>query len=143
VLARGLGKKDLADAALATAQQAVEQVQQTGEGYPVAEIFRVKGELLSALFTDGDQDEEPESWYRQALEIAEKQKARSWELRAALNLAALHRDRNRIEAAIDLVQKHYSWFEEGHGTSDLSHARQFIEELAHLKGHPALERKVS
>src|SRR5262249_16645 len=74
VLAGGLGKKDLADAALATAQQAVEQLQQTGEGYPVAEIFRGKGELLRILFADWGSQEGTGKWEQQSPRNSEKKK---------------------------------------------------------------------
>src|SRR5439155_21789301 len=52
-----------------------------GEGRVVAELYRLKGELR--LTRSSEHHAEAESCFRQALEIARRQRAKSLELRAA------------------------------------------------------------
>ena len=52
-----------------------------------AEIYRLKGELL--LKQDQSNAREPEKSFQRAIEIARKQSAKSWELRATSSLARL------------------------------------------------------
>ena len=68
--------------------EALAQVASTNERFYEAEIYRVKGELL--LQHGGpDGAAAAETSFRQALDIAKAQSAKSWELRAATSLARL------------------------------------------------------
>ena len=66
--------------------------------------------------------------FRQALDWARRQGALSWELRAAMSLARLLHDRDRIGAR-DLLASIYDRFTEGFGTADLITAKQLLDEL--------------
>jgi predicted ATPase len=56
---------------------------------------------------------EAENSYRRALEMAQRQSARFWELRAARDLARLWRDQGKRTEARDLLSPIYGWFTEG------------------------------
>jgi predicted ATPase len=59
----------------------------------------------------------------ESLAVAQSQKARSFELRAAADLARLHRDQGRLAEARDLLAPVYGWFTEGFDTPDLKDAK--------------------
>jgi predicted ATPase len=110
--------------ALAEAEALIEN---TGERWYEAEIFRRKGELL---FAGGAANEtEAEACFQRAIEIARAQNARSLELRAAISLARLWRDRGRPDDARDLLAPVYAWFTEGFDTADLKDAKVLIDQL--------------
>ncbi len=108
--------------------EAVALVASTNERFYEAEIYRVKGELL--LQHGGpDGAAGAETCFRQALDIAEAQSAKSWELRAAMSLARLWRDQGRRAQALDLLAPVYGWFTEGFDTRDLKDAKAVLDEL--------------
>ena len=65
----------------------------------------------------------------QSLAVAQSQKARSLELRAAADLARLHRDQGRCDGARDLLAPVYVWFTEGFDTQDLKEAKALLDTL--------------
>jgi predicted ATPase len=92
-------------------------------------IYRRKGELL--LKHGGpDWAAEAETCFRQALDIARAQSAKSWELRAATSLARLWTDQGKRAQAHDLLGPVYDWFTEGFETADLKEAKALLDELA-------------
>jgi predicted ATPase len=56
--------------------------------------------------------------------------AKSWELRAAMNLARLWRDQGKMQQARELLAPVYEWFTEGFDTRDLKEAKALLEEFA-------------
>jgi predicted ATPase len=109
--------------------EALALVASTKERFYEAEIYRLKGELL--LKQGGpDTAAEAETCFRQALDIAQVQSAKSWELRAATSLARLRRDQGKRAEAHDLLAPVYGWFSEGFDTADLKDAKALLEELA-------------
>ena len=66
---------------------------------------------------------------RDRLAVAQRQQARSLELRAAADLARLYRDRARCAEARDLLAPVYGWFTEGFDTADLKEAAALLSEL--------------
>ena len=67
--------------------------------------------------------------FTSALDIARKQRAKSWELRASNSLARLLRDSNRREEARSMLDEIYRSFTEGFDTADLKDARTLLDEL--------------
>ena len=65
-----------------------------------------------------------------AVAIAQQQKARSFELRAAMSLARLWRDQGKPQQARELLAPVYGWFTEGFDTLDLKEAKALLDELA-------------
>ena len=62
-------------------------MERTGEHAYQAEMSRLKGALL--LQQQGQVQAEAEACFQQAIEIAQQQSAKSWELRAVMSLARL------------------------------------------------------
>ncbi len=57
------------------------------------------------------------------------QQAKSLELRAAMSMARLKRDRGKRDAARDLLVPVSGWFTEGFDTRDLKEAKALLNEL--------------
>jgi predicted ATPase len=99
-----------------------------GDRWYEAELYRIKGELLlQQAVPDAPQ---AEACFQQALAVARRQQARSWELRAALSLSRLWQQQGKGAAARQLLAPLYSWFTEGFDTPDLQEARALLDELA-------------
>jgi predicted ATPase/class 3 adenylate cyclase len=113
---------------LAYLSEAMATVEQTGERYYEAELHRLKGELL--LQQSVDNQVEAETCFHQAISIAQRQQAKSWELRAATSLAKLWQRQGKCQEAYDLLAPVYGWFTEGFDTLDLKDAKALLEELA-------------
>ena len=112
--------------ALATIAEALEL---TDERWSEAELHRLKGEILLRL-DDLDTANKAEASFRASLDIAQKQGAKSWELRAATSLARLWGDQGRRAEAQDLLAPVYGWFTEGFDTADLKDAKGLLDALA-------------
>ena len=78
---------------------------------------------------DGTAIEEAEALFHQALEIARRQEAKTFELRAATSLARLWQRQGKRDAAHDLLAPLYAWFTEGFDTRDLIEAKALLAEL--------------
>ena len=76
------------------------------------------------------QPEEAEACFRQALEIARRQQAKSLELRAAMSLSRLWQQQGKRDEARELLAPIYGWFTEGFDTPDFQEARALLDELA-------------
>jgi predicted ATPase len=70
-----------------------------------------------------------EEYFKRSLAVAGKQQAKSWELRAAMSMARLWRDRGKRNDAGDLLAPVYGWFTEGFDTLDLKQAKALLGEL--------------
>jgi predicted ATPase len=92
-----------------------------------AEMLRIKGELYLALLEA--EPENAEDAFRQAIEVARGQEARSHELRATVSLASHLRDTGRSREAREMLAEIYGWFTEGFDTADLKEAKAFLTEL--------------
>ena len=68
--------------------------------------------------------------FSQAIDIAQQQNSKSWELRAAMSMARLWRDQGKRDEARELLAPVYSWFTEGFDTLDLKEAKVLLDELA-------------
>jgi predicted ATPase len=92
------------------------------------DINRIAGEI--ALLSPQRDTVKAEEYFERALAVARQQKAKSWELRAALSLARLWRDQGKPELARELLAPVYEWFTEGFDTLDLKEAKALLDELA-------------
>jgi predicted ATPase/DNA-binding winged helix-turn-helix (wHTH) protein len=113
---------------LATVDQAIARSEETEEHRLVAELFRIKGELLLLQGACGA-GEAAEGHFRQALDWARRQTALSWELRAAASLARLLRNHGRSDEAAPLLKPVYERFAEGFATADLTAAKALLDDL--------------
>jgi predicted ATPase len=99
-----------------------------GAKYWGAELLRLRGEMQRS---GPDRDEAPaERSYREAIGVAQRQQAKSLELRAATSLARLWRDQGKRDEARNLLAPVYGWFTEGFETLDLKEAKALLEALA-------------
>jgi predicted ATPase len=98
-----------------------------GERRWEAELYRLKGELL--LAHSAEHDAEAEACFRQALDIARYQQAKSLELRAAMSLSRLWQRQGKRVAAHQLLAEVYDWFTEGFDTADLQETKALLEVL--------------
>jgi predicted ATPase/DNA-binding winged helix-turn-helix (wHTH) protein len=96
------------------------------EGWLLGELWRVKGEL-SLLQGGKGAVLMAEDCFNQALDSARRQRALSFELRAATSLARLWSSRNRRSEALALLQPVYGRFTEGFDTPDLTEARLLLD----------------
>jgi class 3 adenylate cyclase/predicted ATPase len=128
-LAEGYGRGGHPDDGLRALTQALELLEAHQERMLEAELYRLKGELLwqSGVFTPPP--EAAEACFRQALEVARRQQARSLELRAAMSLSRLWQQQGERAAAHQLLAEVYGWFTEGFDTADLQAAKALLEEL--------------
>jgi hypothetical protein len=93
--------------------------EQSGACWWDAEICRLRG--LVAL--SGGEVWESEAWLLKSLQTAQRQRAKSLELRAAMSMARLWRDQGKRQQAHDLLAPVYGWFTEGFDTLDLKEAK--------------------
>jgi predicted ATPase len=91
--------------------------------------FRGADHRLPLPLPDGDAVEEAEALFNQSLEIARRQEAKTFELRAATSLARLWQRQGKRDAARDLLAPVYAWFTEGFDTRDLKDANALLAEL--------------
>jgi tetratricopeptide (TPR) repeat protein len=126
LLAEACGRAGQLDEGLSELTDAIKQVEATHECWALAEIFRVRGTLLLSA----NRQAAAENSFDEALTIARRQRAKFWELRAALDLARLWRDQGKREEARELLAPVYGWFTEGFDTRDLKEAKALLEELA-------------
>jgi predicted ATPase len=121
---------------LTTLDEALALVEETDERHWEAELYRLKGELLSTQSMQGDEVEaeaslhEAESCFKHAIAVARRQQAKSWELRATTSLARLWQKHGKVDEARQMLADVYGWFTEGFDTPDLQHARALLEELS-------------
>jgi len=125
MLAEVCARNGLPDEGLATISEGLTRNEKTPHFQ--AELHRLKGELT--LLKDPRGEVEAESSFRQAIEIAQRQAARFFELRATTSLARLLRDTSRRDEARTMLAEIYGWFTEGFDTSDLKDAKALLEEL--------------
>ena len=108
--------------------EALDQVARTGIVYYEAELRRLEGELQLCL--DPADEQKAEGCFHHAIAIARRQRAKSWELRAATSLARLWGEQGRRAEARDLLAPVYGWFTEGLETADLKDAKTLLDELS-------------
>ena len=72
----------------------------------------------------------PVASFREVINVAQHQSAKTWELRAAMSMARLWRDQGKRDEARNLLAPVYGWFTEGFDTLDLKDAKALLDELA-------------
>jgi len=127
-LAAGLAGAGQIAEGLVVVDKALARAEQTEAGWYLAELLRTRGELLL-------QGRAPaaaaaaEQCFHQALDVARRQDALSWELRAAMSLARLWREQRRVSQARKLLEPVYQRFTEGFGTMDLVAAKALLTSM--------------
>jgi predicted ATPase/DNA-binding winged helix-turn-helix (wHTH) protein len=128
-LAACLGEAGEVTQGLAIVDDALTRCKTRDEGWYLAELLRIKGELT--LKADGSEATvKAEKEFLSALDLARRQSALSWELRAATSLARLLSDQGRSADATALLQPVYDGFTEGFVTADLKAAKALLDDLS-------------
>jgi predicted ATPase len=139
LLAEVYGKEGQAKEGLAVLEEALALVHRTGGRYCEAELYRLKGQLTLKQFgvrssefgvPNPQAEAEAEACFHKAIEIARRQQAKAWELRAAMSLARLWQLQGKKEEARQVLAEIYGWFTEGFDTADLQDAQALLRELS-------------
>jgi predicted ATPase len=128
LLAEAYGESGQAKEGLRLLAEALATADHQGMHLWEPELYRVKGELL--LRQPVPDAPEAERCFRQALDSARRQEAKSLELRAATSLSRLWQRQGRRAEARQLLAPIYGWFTEGFETVDLKEAKALLEELS-------------
>ena len=136
LLADAYGRAGQATAGLPLIDEALAMLKQTGEYHVAAEVYRVKGELLLRQLRGTNPQSptpnpyaEAEECFQQALDIARRQEAKSWELRTALSLGRLWQGQGKTDEAKQLLEDIYGWFTEGFETKDVQDTEALLKSL--------------
>ena len=131
------GHPDAAKSALDIAFMVKDEI---GERCWEAEMQRLRGEV-SLVGNEGNESEaEAEHQFQGALQTARSQKAKSFELRAAMSLARLWQKQGKHQDAFELLTPVYDWFTEGLDTGDLKEADSLLKELGNTETSAAASR---
>jgi predicted ATPase len=125
-LAEAMALEGKHEASLAAARDGLKVQAETGYGWWDAELHRHEGIALAGL----NRLDESRHALEAALCVAQKQRAKAYELRASMSLARLWRDQGKVSEACELLAPVYGWFTEGHNTRDLKEAKALLEDLA-------------
>lgn len=124
-LAAALGAAGEIAQGLATVDETLAHCRARNEGWYLAELLRIKGELL--LYQAGDQAiASAEACFAEALQTARQQGARFWALRSALSLAHMKIGLHQSAEARQVVAQVYEEFTEGFGIADLRAAKALL-----------------
>jgi predicted ATPase len=133
LLAEACAKANQIADGLAALDNAQAFADQTGEGYWVSEIHRVRGELFLAegrdTARDRDDSKRAEDCFRTSMMLAQHHNAKSLELRAATSLAGLLQSYGDFDAARTTLEPVYGWFTQGFDTADLIAAKRVMDLL--------------
>lgn len=114
--------------ALATLDQGLTMSREIGAQLDESAFLHLQGE---ALLAKGPADRyHAEAGLRDAIEIARRLSAKSYELRATTSLARLLRETHRRDEARRMLAAIYGWFTEGFDTRDLLEARTLLDTLS-------------
>ncbi|HEV8717577.1 MAG TPA: AAA family ATPase, partial [Candidatus Binatia bacterium] len=152
-LAEAHGKARQTEEGLTLLEKALMTAANTGEFWWKAELYRLKGELLlqsrqvqaspeqvqtspgkslvpSPHPPSSNTRAEAEKCFRQAVDLARRQSAKSLELRAVMSLSRLWQQQGKKDEARRMLAEIYGWFTEGFDTADLREAKALLAALA-------------
>ena len=127
VLAQGLLAIGQVDKAITLVDDAISQVEENGDFFFMPEALRVRGNAV--LLMTKSRGDDAETWFTRSLELSRRQGAQAWELRTAIDLAALLAGQGRPDNACELLQPICERFVEGLETTDLKAANRLLTDL--------------
>jgi predicted ATPase len=144
LLAEAYGEGRQTEEGLSVLAEALAMVDKTGERFYEAELHRLKGELTLQKFQVAssksqvadprpltpEPQAEAEACFQKAMGIAQRQQAKSLELRAVMSLAKLWQRQGKPKEAHEMLAEIYGWFTEGFDTKDLQEAKALLVELS-------------
>jgi predicted ATPase len=102
-------------AAEKTCAHALNLVKQTTEGWCLAEVHRIAATVI--LAKPGANLSTGEERLRETVQLAQKQGAKWWELRATTSLSRLLAKQGHCDEARAMLAEIYNWFTEGFDTA--------------------------
>jgi predicted ATPase/DNA-binding winged helix-turn-helix (wHTH) protein len=126
-LAQGLAATGRLAEGIALIDETIGLVEENGDTSYMPELLRVKGSLLLAMPQPATVD--AEKHFMQSLDLSRHQGARAWELRTAVDLAALLTDRGQRKSARSLLQPVLARFAEDSDTADVKAAQRLLATL--------------
>jgi predicted ATPase len=112
----------------AAVDRAIACMSESGERFLEAEVRRLQGQLL--LIQDASNTSQADRSFSDAIEVARRQSAKAFELRAATSVARLLQREGKKEDARRTLDEIYRWFTEGFDTADLKDAKTLLDELS-------------
>jgi predicted ATPase len=103
-------------------------IETTNEKWFEAEANRIAGQITP--LSPEPNAAKAQAYFERALEIARRQQAKSWELRAAMSMARPWRDQGKRTEARDLLAPIYGIFTQGFDTRDLKEAKALLDALS-------------
>jgi len=126
-LARAHAELDQINEAQRCIDETIAMIEANKEKWFEAEALRTAGDIT--LMSPKRDTTKAEAYFEQALSVARSQKAKSFELRAAMSMARLWRAQRKRKKARDLLTPVYKWFNEGFDTLDLMGANALLRDL--------------
>lgn len=108
--------------------RAIAGTDHSGERWFEPELHRLKGEWL--LVHAPARHVEAEACFGRAVDLARRQNARFWELRAAVSLARLRVSRGQPDSARSVLAPVYAWFSEQYPLPDIQEAGALLAQLS-------------
>ena len=127
-LAACFGEAGEAARGLATIDEALARSQAREEGWYLAELLRIKGELLRK--SDSTAAATAEKCFVEAIDLARQQGSLFWELRTAMSMARLKESQGRRNEAKKVLQPVHAKFTEGFATADLRDAEALLDQFS-------------
>ena len=126
-LIEGLLNMDRIEEGMALIDETIRLVVANGDLVFMPELLRVRGNAL--VSSPQSSIDEAERCFRDSLECGRRQGALGWELRTAIDLAALLSEQKRDEEAKALLQPVFERFDKGFDTADLKIGRRLLATL--------------
>jgi predicted ATPase len=129
IFAEALAERGQLEQGRRVLDESIDLAQRNGERFWLAELHRLRGEMLLRSSGNGlEAREKANHDFRQALAISEEQQSKSLRLRAATSLARLQAQEARgLQDAQRILADVYHQFTEGHQTHDLEQARELLD----------------
>jgi predicted ATPase len=126
-LVQGLAALSRFTEAMKLIDETIRMIEVNGDSSYLPEALRIKGCLFLRMPQSSAVD--AETCFARSLELSRQQGARGWELRTAIDLAALWAAQGRRGDARTTLQAAFAQFTEGFDTADLKTAQQSIATL--------------
>jgi predicted ATPase len=127
VIAEQYGKNNQPEKGLQILKEAFELSGKNDDLFYLAELYRIKGFLLQQ--SGKATGEEIEQNIMKAFEIAQKQSAKNYQLRAACDLAKLKMKQGKGNDGIKILSETLHWFPLDVQTEDVTQARKLLNKL--------------
>ncbi len=121
-MARALLKQGRGDEARALIDSTIERIQQDGDYFEMPELLRIKGKVMAY---QKDMDGAREA-FSSAIDLADRQGALAWRLRAAMSNLRLLKGTAEVHTALSDLEATYNRFTEGFDTPDLVDAKTLL-----------------